>query len=119
LEKKVEELLRLLPASGDAPATPVGRNVVPENDEQEEGFAVFPNPTKDEITVVFNLKSDAEVSVSILDASDKLVRQNALGRLAAGKHSAAIDLSQVPNGNYFICAMLDGKPVTKNIAVQH
>lgn len=64
-------------------------------------FALYPNPTKNELTFDMNLDFDAKVSGSIYDLSGKLVKQ-VLDKepWTTGQHQQKIDVTNLSSGLY-------------------
>jgi len=66
-----------------------------------DGFAMWPNPATDHLTVEVPLEADSEVQVTVFDAAGKAaIQQNRL--LVKGDNQFSLDLSQLANGLYFV-----------------
>ncbi|MBK8922785.1 MAG: T9SS type A sorting domain-containing protein [Saprospirales bacterium] len=70
-------------------------------DLASEGFAMWPNPANNHLTVEVPLEADAEVQVTIFDATGKAAAQQHRA-LAKGDNQFAFDLSTLSNGVYLV-----------------
>lgn len=78
-------------------------------------FTVYPNPAKDELTLEIVAPAISEKNhYSMYDATGKLVLKKEIGSIA-GRSLEKIDLSQLPNGLYFISAAIGGKTICKKV----
>jgi hypothetical protein len=83
-----------------------------------------PNPTGTMTTFQFSLPQEADVNVTALDVSGRLVRVIAEGATAAGWHAVSWDLrdqtgTRVRPGMYFVRMMVDGKAFMRHVVVLH
>lgn len=70
----------------------------------------FPNPTKDEVNVFFNLNSNAtDVALKVYDMQGRLLQPTAQENLNAGNYSKRLDFSPLANGIYPVCLVINGK----------
>ncbi|HEY0978736.1 MAG TPA: T9SS type A sorting domain-containing protein, partial [Flavobacteriales bacterium] len=79
---------------------------------QDEGGAVgtaYPNPFRDRIAIPMMLTSAARVSVSVLDAQGRMVKQLPQRLLTAGRHSVVIDGQDLAPGHYLYRIILDDR----------
>ncbi len=67
----------------------------------ESGFAMFPNPATDELTLDVNMDAEREVKVSILDITGRAVSLNAYN-LAKDQNRVTMDVSTLPSGLYVV-----------------
>lgn len=79
-------------------------------DENEFDFGVniYPNPTKNQITIDFNLLDVTEVSLEIFDATGRVVASHNLGNLPNGFQSITLNVSNLSNGLY-LCNIKAGE----------
>jgi hypothetical protein len=63
---------------------------------------VFPNPASQSTRVNFTVEQFSRVVISVLDMEGKLVKKFDRGQLMTGNHFADIDLTNIPQGNYFV-----------------
>jgi hypothetical protein len=80
--------------------------------------APAPNPTRDRVTLTFNLRSAMGVSFTIHDIGGRVVRRTTLGELPVGQHDWVWDGRDdrgraVPSGVYLGRLMLDGAPAAE------
>ena len=70
------------------------------SDPINTGFAVYPNPAVNAITIDYDLKEDSNVQLAILDITGRIVqKEESLGQKGAQKYSFSIN--QLPVGTYF------------------
>ena len=62
----------------------------------------MPNPVKDRYNVKLFTDGTNDVNLEVYDITGRLVTQLIEGRLSAGLQERAIDVSQFPNGTYFV-----------------
>ncbi len=70
-------------------------------DFEDAGFAMWPNPATDHLTVEVPLEADSEVQVSIFDAAGKTAVQQQR-TLAKGDNQFTLDLQGLSNGVYMV-----------------
>lgn len=66
-----------------------------------EGFGMFPNPAMNQVTVEVPMEADGDVNVSILDPSGKTALSQHQS-LSKGDNRFTFELSNLPNGVYFV-----------------
>jgi hypothetical protein len=62
----------------------------------------YPNPAHNTVTLDFSLETPCITETKIIDLSGNTVEEIAKELLNAGTHTYTIDLSELPNGTYFI-----------------
>lgn len=67
-----------------------------------EATIVYPNPSNRETKVNFNLTKTENVSIQLMDANGKLVKEVMNESKTAGSHSQVIDMSALKNGTYYV-----------------
>jgi len=77
-------------------------NAINENKAQNFNMEVFPNPTSKSSRVNFYVDRFSPVVISLIDMEGKVVKTIDRGQLMTGNHFADIDLTNIPQGNYFI-----------------
>lgn len=77
-----------------------------------EELILFPNPTKGQVVTSFNLVESSEVQASVLNLLGETLSTQYLGRLPAGKHIEATNVSMLPAGIYFMRIMANGQSRT-------
>ncbi len=80
-------------------------------------FTSFPNPANDIITVRLNLKNTSTVNLQIVDITGKLVMEISTEDRNSGIFEKQIEVSSLTNGNYFLKAVVDGKPAYSKINI--
>jgi len=78
-------------------------------------LSCFPNPVKDVINLQFQLKVSGSVSIDLLDASGNLIKTLLHEHVISGNYERIINVSNIPNGIYFIRLKANGITQTKKI----
>ncbi|MFN0036020.1 MAG: T9SS type A sorting domain-containing protein, partial [Saprospiraceae bacterium] len=99
--------------SDNEPGEEIPLEVVFEN----AGFGLYPNPATDQLTVEVPVEAEGKVSVSILDVAGKttLAQQKTL---AKGENRFTFDVSNLPNGVYFVQVRNGEIAKTRKLVVQ-
>jgi hypothetical protein len=77
-------------------------NAINEKYANNFNLQVFPNPAAQSTRVNFSVDRFSRVVITIMDMEGKLVRKFDRGQLMTGNHFADLDLTNVPQGNYFV-----------------
>ncbi|MBP9068944.1 MAG: T9SS type A sorting domain-containing protein [Bacteroidia bacterium] len=82
-------------------------------------FIVFPNPTKGEFTIKYDLKKRSDVLIDIVDINGVSLRTvvNIQGQ-HNGKYQVPVNLSDLLNGIYFVNLTNEGKRRTQKVILQ-
>lgn len=82
-------------------------------------FIVYPNPTKGEFTIKYDLKKRSDVLIDIVDINGVSLRTvvNIQGQ-HTGKYQVPVNLSDLPNGIYFVNLSNEGKRRTQKVVLQ-
>lgn len=92
--------------------TPVGGMGVSDMNGAEAGFMIYPNPAKDQITV---LSEGAELkNITVTDMTGRVVMKNS----AVNKSSVRLDISQLAPGVYVVQGNTSKGNVSKRIVVK-
>jgi len=91
-------------------------NIAPIN-LNESSFEVFPNPTSDIASVVYNLESAERITLSIYNVLGELVESSDFGIIGAGVQRYDVDLSSEPSGIYFVNLTAGDKIFTKKVTL--
>ena len=83
------------------------------------GIELAPNPTADLSTIKFNLVRNANVNLTVMDVTGKVVQENNLGTLTKGRQQAIVDASALENGFYFVNLRVGEELITRKISVMH
>ncbi len=81
-------------------------------------FTASPNPASDYVNIAFRLDEPAMVSYTVDDQTGRLVGKIDEQKLDPGDYSQQVSLRDIPNGVYFLRAIVNSKPVTKKIVIQ-
>lgn len=77
-------------------------DAIAENSSNDFNMQVFPNPASQSTRVNFTVDQYSKVVIAILDMEGKLVKKFDKGQMMTGTHFADLDLTNVPQGNYFV-----------------
>lgn len=80
-------------------------------------FSVFPNPTKDLVTIGFDNVNEGQYNLSIVDVKGQVVN-NQLFTVTSTNSKKVIDLSSVERGVYFVRIVSGETSVTKKLIVR-
>lgn len=83
----------------------------------EINLKVFPNPFKDQATIIYDLKENENISVSIYNTMGQVVYTNDLGEQQAGRQSLTIDAESLSSGIYFMSLQVGDQRATKRISI--
>jgi hypothetical protein len=71
-------------------------------DANNNEIQVFPNPAKNQCSVMFNFNSSSEISISLIDVSGKTIKSVDKQKYQAGQQKVVINLDKIPEGIYFV-----------------
>jgi hypothetical protein len=86
----------------DIMVTGTPANAVKELEENNFNMQVFPNPASQTSRINFNVDKFSRVYIGLFDMEGKLVKKFDRGQLMTGNHFFDLDLTNVPQGNYFV-----------------
>lgn len=78
---------------------------------------VYPNPVNETANVVFNLTSNVDTNIEIVNILGEVVYTENLGTLTNGQHTTVVDVQGLTNGIYFLNIISEGNIVSKKINV--
>ncbi|HLC83384.1 MAG TPA: T9SS type A sorting domain-containing protein [Bacteroidia bacterium] len=81
------------------------------------GVNVYPNPMANNASVDFNLTSDNNVSIVLVNTVGQLVKSENLGNMSSGLHTYQMDASSLSNGLYFLNITVGNSTITKKVAI--
>lgn len=81
-------------------------------------FAIYPNPAKDKLTVLFDLLEDKTVEVHIKNVLGQTVQQSTKEQLANGHHEMPFGISDLGSGIYFVNVITNGTVTTQKIVIE-
>ncbi|MFN3917236.1 MAG: M43 family zinc metalloprotease [Flavobacteriales bacterium] len=91
---------------------------VEEHNQFVSGLSVFPNPTSDAATVRFNLSSNSNVNVSLLDMLGREVINITNGNLSAGEQQFIVNRNGLTRGVYMIRVQAEGEQSVQRIVFE-
>lgn len=80
-----------------------------------DGFAIFPNPATDNVTVAFTAEN-TDYSINIVDMQGRVVLAHEYTNLS-GNQNINIGVDHLKAGNYMVVVSSNGQAARKNIAV--
>jgi hypothetical protein len=81
------------------------------------GVTVYPNPAQDLANVNFTMPTTENVALSVYDLAGKMVSNQTIGKLAAGKQNIEVNTSTLEAGIYFVRIAAGNINQTVRIAV--
>jgi len=67
-----------------------------------EGISIFPNPTKGESNLKFDLQEEGNVRITVMDYTGKVVTEVANGHMTTGVKNVKISTNGIAAGNYIV-----------------
>ena len=90
---------------------------VEENATNLTSVKTYPNPAIDRLMIEYFLKSEAEVTLQLLDLSGKVVKKQTLIQGKGGLNTFEISLEGIENGTYLFQFVTSENLITKEIVV--
>ncbi|MBN4071283.1 T9SS type A sorting domain-containing protein [Crocinitomix catalasitica] len=84
-------------------------------DEETVKFSLFPNPANNMVTINFHMELSNEATLSFCDLNGRLIYEEALNDM----QSISIDLSNFPNGIYFVRLSSSEGTLVRKLSVDH
>ena len=78
-------------------------------------FYMYPNPIKDNFSVVINTNKNTDAVITIYDELGRKLLNNKNSKLYVGKNIVDLDISGYKNGIYFVSLNIDNETVVKQI----
>ena len=88
-----------------------------DNLAEQIGLSIYPNPTRGESVIQFNLNQSTSVSVDIMDVSGRKVSQITNQNLGSGMQYLTINSNQLDEGVYFVQMTINGERIVKKLVV--
>lgn len=85
---------------------------------EEDGFLLFPNPAKDQLTIRFDFGTSADATVIIRDITGKVVFNRHLGSNISGTRDFALDISALNSGLYMAELSYNDNKIVSKLNVQ-
>ena len=85
--------------------------------EETPNFNIFPNPVENSATIEYQLKSDSQVQLSILDTSGHEISKLYMGSKVAGIYSEIWETKNFVNGIYFCKLAVDEISLVQKIVL--
>ncbi|MEX1192201.1 MAG: T9SS type A sorting domain-containing protein [Brumimicrobium sp.] len=78
---------------------------------------LYPNPATNQANASFKLENSSEVTYKLTDMSGKVIYENTMEGLSAGKHNVSIPTETISNGVYFFSLKAGENSTTKKLVV--
>lgn len=82
------------------------------------GLSLFPNPVREELFLMYDLLSDARVSLTVYNTLGQLVRQEPPVKQPAGEQQMTIPVGDLPAGLYWLTLNIGHQTITQKFMVQ-
>jgi len=89
-----------------------------ENIENNQTFAIYPNPTHEITNFIFNADEMVNGSISVYDITGRMVKEMNLTNLAIGRNNVEFNVSDLQTGTYIVALTLNNKVTTQKLMVQ-
>ena len=83
-----------------------------------ERIVSYPNPVKDILNIRFNLKTNDNVTLNLIDVSGKRLESISLGTLSEGTYTETINTTEYSSGVYFLEFLLGKNRVMNKIVIE-
>jgi hypothetical protein len=81
------------------------------------GVSVYPNPMSDNANIDFNLVSENNVTITMVNPVGQVIAKEEMGSLSAGVHNYKINAASFSNGLYFVNITVGNSTVTKKVVI--
>jgi aminopeptidase N len=90
------------------------------NDPQTEvsSLSVYPNPSTDLLTIIFENKATSQVKIKLLSASGQLIKTIIDETKSAGKNTVSFVTASLPTGVYVVSLECEGVATNRKIVVR-
>jgi hypothetical protein len=80
--------------------------------------SLFPNPTKNDVTVKINLEHKEHVTINVFDLHGRTLRHLQFNEMNSGESSINIDFTALPAGVYYCQVQTESYTISKKIIKQ-
>ena len=80
-------------------------------------YNVYPNPAKDKLNIVCNLKQNTLVQIEVMDIQGKQIKVQDFAMIK-GENQVSFDLSDVQKGIYFVRMKSEGESLSQKLVVE-
>ncbi len=87
------------------------------NEIKEASLEYFPNPSGNSINIKMNLEVTSDVKLSLNDMTGNEILLLKEGSMEPGEHNFSFDITNIPNGAYFLNLQASGKTTTRKIII--
>lgn len=83
--------------------------------KNKTNLLVYPNPIQNQFTVNYNIENSSSVKIDLLNITGQIVRTLSQTSLQKREHKHSFELTDIPNGLYYIRLITEDKTVTQKI----
>ncbi len=81
------------------------------------GMSIYPNPTRDEATLAFNLMAESNVQIVVVDGIGRTVSSVTNEKFTQGNHTVSINTANFATGAYNVLVQTDNGTFTQRLNV--
>lgn len=96
-----------------------GATNIEENPTDLNNISVFPNPANESVSIGFNLKTDGEVVIDVIDLTGRVITTVFNGDMQNGFITKSVNTADIPTGNYFVRISSRGNVIQQKLSVFH
>lgn len=85
--------------------------------EKTEEIKMYPNPSKDQLTLSFNFSESLPVTINVYDTDGKQVKTETIKDYKAGNYEKTYSISEFENGNYLVEFVQKDKKIVRKIYI--
>lgn len=71
-------------------------------------LSTFPNPSSGRYQVRYELEEESDVGINVVDMQGKLLKEGIVQKQEAGDYAVDVNLTEYPDGVYFVQCVVDG-----------
>lgn len=86
-------------------------------EDAAQNVRLYPNPTRDQINLEFDLAQDGDLNIAIVNALGQEVQKVSNGNAAAGFHNLQVSTANLASGTYFVRFQNGNKATTQRFVV--
>lgn len=85
--------------------------------EKTEEIKMYPNPSKDQLTLSFNFSESLPVTINVYDTDGKQVKTETIKDYKAGNYEKTYSISEFENGSYLVEFVQKDKKIVRKIYI--
>jgi hypothetical protein len=84
----------------------------------ELSLKCMPNPTTDQIRIIYGLPTNTNITISLLNLLGTEIRRPVQGYYLAGNHESIMDVSSLGRGIYILSMVVDKTRIVRRLIIQ-